>query len=116
MSLKRYDFHSASGEPFMREVPHGKWALAEEAVQRIAALEADVGRERALKRNRNEVANSLADKLEKMKAALELAATRLEILTGRMRACREETGAHALLDEAVAFCEETREACARVDI
>ena len=36
--------------------------------------------------------------------ALKLAATRLEILTGRMRAC----GNHELLEEAVMFCEEAR--------
>ena len=45
-----------------------------------------------------------------LEAALRLAATRLEILTGRMRGCHEETGKHELLDEAEAFCDEARKA------
>lgn len=28
--VKRYDFHTGQGEPFMREVPNGKWVLAED--------------------------------------------------------------------------------------
>lgn len=47
---------------------------------------------------------------ERMEKALGLAAVRLEILTGRMRACHEETGQHELLDEAEAFCREARTA------
>ena len=45
-----------------------------------------------------------------LRGALELAAVRLEILTGRMRACHQETGQHELLDEADSFCREAREA------
>jgi hypothetical protein len=47
-------------------------------------------------------------KLAAYHRALEMAAVRLEILTGRMRACREETGQHDLIDEAEAFCLEAR--------
>ena len=42
--------------------------------------------------------------------ALWLAGIRLEILTGRIRACHEETGAHELLDEAEMFCYEAKQA------
>lgn len=40
------------------------------------------------------------------KYALKLCKVRLEILTGRMRGCHEETGKHELLDEAQMFCDE----------
>lgn len=46
----------------------------------------------------------------RLRAALQLAAIRLEILTGRMRACHEETRAHELLAEAEMFCTEARQA------
>lgn len=39
---------------------------------------------------------------------IKLLITRMEILTGRMRACHEETGKHELLSEAEAFCEEAK--------
>ena len=45
-----------------------------------------------------------------LRGALELAAVRLEILTGRMRACHQETGKHELMDEAESFCREARAA------
>lgn len=45
-----------------------------------------------------------------LRLALWYAAVRLEILTGRARACHEETGRHELLDEAESFCEEARAA------
>jgi len=50
--------------------------------------------------------------LARLMAALELAATRLEILTDRMRGCHEITGRHELLSEAEAFCTEARAALA----
>jgi hypothetical protein len=50
--------------------------------------------------------------LARVTAALELAATRLEILTDRMRGCHEITGRHELLSEAEAFCTEARAALA----
>ena len=53
----------------------------------------------------------LLAEIRRLRRALELAAVRLEILTGRMRACHEETGNHGLLQlEAVPFGEEAREA------
>ena len=56
---------------------------------------------------REDCAAALAGPIERERRlveALKLAATRLEILTGRMRAC----GNHELLEEAVMFCEEAR--------
>jgi hypothetical protein len=50
--------------------------------------------------------------VERLRRELELAAVRLEILTGRMRGCHEETGRHELIEEAEAFCVETRAALA----
>ncbi len=44
---------------------------------------------------------------------LEVAATRLQILTDRMRGCHEETGKHELLDEAQAFADEAKAALAK---
>lgn len=49
-------------------------------------------------------------RLRHLERELEHAAVRLEILTGRMRACHEETGNHGLLDEAEMFCKEARAA------
>lgn len=43
-------------------------------------------------------------------AALDLAAIRLGICAGRMRACREDTGQHELIDEIEAFEREARQA------
>lgn len=48
----------------------------------------------------------LATAAVKARKDVKLMATRLQILTGRMRACREETGRHDLLPEAEAFVEE----------
>lgn len=42
-------------------------------------------------------------------------ATRLQILTGRMRACNEESGKHELIDEAQAFCDEAQEALEAIE-
>lgn len=53
---------------------------------------------------------SAAQETKRLRDALTLAATRLEILTGRMRGCHETTGNHELLDEAVMFCEAARRA------
>ncbi len=50
------------------------------------------------------------EKRNELVRALELAGIRLGILTARMRACHEETGMHALLDEAEMFCAEARAA------
>lgn len=50
--------------------------------------------------------------LARLTAALKLAATRLEILTDRMRGCNAVTGMHELLSEAEAFCAEARAALA----
>lgn len=47
--------------------------------------------------------------------ALRVASIRLEILTGRMRSCREETGQHDLIDEAEMFVEEAVKAVARLE-
>lgn len=58
---------------------------------------------------------AVMDTNERLEKALRLAATRLEILTGRMRACREETGQHELLSEAEAFCAEALEALPPAD-
>lgn len=52
----------------------------------------------------------LLAKIERYEAALKLSAVRLEILTGRLKACNEETGKHELIDEAESFCIEAREA------
>lgn len=56
------------------------------------------------------------DRLKRENAALReaqrLAAIRLGILTGRMRACHAETGRHELLDEAEMFEQEARAALA----
>lgn len=60
-----------------------------------------------------EAASHLVDleaRKAKLEYALELAATRLEILTGRMRACHAETGRHQLLDEAELFSAEAKAA------
>jgi hypothetical protein len=51
-----------------------------------------------------------AAEIERLREALRRAATHLEILTGRMRGCHEETGNHCLLEEAEWFCEEARAA------
>ena len=50
----------------------------------------------------------LLKQLQHAEASLKTASIRLEILTGRMRGCHEETGKHELLDEAEMFCEEAR--------
>lgn len=52
----------------------------------------------------------LGEEVRRLRDALIRASVHLEILTGRMRACHEETGNHELLDEAEAFCAETRKA------
>lgn len=44
----------------------------------------------------------------KLVAGLKEAATRMEILTARMRGCHEETGKHELLCEADMFCKGAR--------
>lgn len=49
---------------------------------------------------------------DKLKADLKVAAIRLEILTGRMRACHQTTGEHALLFEAEMFVLEAKAALA----
>ena len=54
--------------------------------------------------------SSMAAELLTTRKALALAATRMEILAGRMRACHEETGKHELLPEAEAFVREAKEA------
>jgi hypothetical protein len=51
----------------------------------------------------------LTKRVAELENALKTAAIRMEILTGRMRGCHEETGKHELLDEAEAFCKEARE-------
>ena len=58
---------------------------------------------------------TLRAKLATAVGALEWAAVRLEILTGRMRACHQETGKHELLDEAEAFCGEARSALTKLE-
>ena len=57
-----------------------------------------------LRRRLNELFAGPIERERRLVEALKLAATRLEILTGRMRAC----GNHELLEEAVMFCEEAR--------
>lgn len=57
----------------------------------------------------------LKEAVRVMRDGLKLSSIRLEILTGRMRGCNEETGKHELLDEAVAFCEESKEDLSTVD-
>lgn len=58
----------------------------------------------------------IADRLEALeqlaalRAALELATTRLEILTDRLEGCHAETGRHELMSEAHMFCAEARAA------
>ncbi len=52
----------------------------------------------------------MAAELLTARKGLTLAATRMEILTDRMRAFHEETGNHALLPEAEAFVQEAKEA------
>lgn len=54
----------------------------------------------------------LLGQVERYREALSLAATRLEILTGRARGCHEETGRHELLEEAEGFCIEARQSLA----
>lgn len=44
----------------------------------------------------------------RLRKALDLAATRLGICLGRMRACHEQTRMHALLDEVEMFVDEAR--------
>ena len=55
-----------------------------------------------------ELTTLLGRRLEAMK----LMSVRLEILTGRMRACHEETGRHELMAEAEAFVSEAKESLA----
>lgn len=52
-------------------------------------------------------------KRKRLREALQLAAFRLEIAAGRMRACHEETGKHELLDEIELFVTEARESVER---
>jgi hypothetical protein len=63
-------------------------------------------------------ARARADRAERggarLREALRLAAIRLEILTGRMRACHEETGNHELIEEAEMFVEEAKAASSSV--
>ncbi len=57
----------------------------------------------------------MQERIKKLEKALGLAATRLEILTGRMRACHVNTGAHTLsLDEGTMFIREAKEALGEV--
>ena len=49
-------------------------------------------------------------RIVELEGALKLAAVRLEILTGRARACHEVTGMHELMDEAEMFCQEAKQA------
>ncbi len=51
---------------------------------------------------------TLSENRNKLLKALWYAHVRLEILTGRMRACHEETGKHELLDEAQMFVDEAK--------
>lgn len=52
---------------------------------------------------------ALADN-ERLRGALKRASIHLSILTGRMRACHEETKRHELIEEAEGFCAEAVEA------
>lgn len=58
----------------------------------------------------------MQERIKELERALSLAATRLEILTGRMKACHVNTGAHSLsVDEGVIFSREARAVLKEVD-
>ena len=53
--------------------------------------------------------------VRELRRALQDAAIRLEILTGRMRACHEETGKHELLEEAEDFAKQAKDSLIKFD-
>lgn len=52
----------------------------------------------------------LRERVAALELSMRLAATRMDILVGRMRGCHEMTGMHELLDEAEMFVQEARAA------
>src|SRR3990170_4684699 len=54
--------------------------------------------------------DQMQERIKALEHGLRLAAIRLEILTGRARACHEVTGQHELIGEAEIFCQEARQA------
>lgn len=53
---------------------------------------------------------ALLSENKRLRETLQMAGIRLGILVGRMQACHEDTGNHELMDEAVMFWTEARDA------
>lgn len=72
----------------------------------VARIDLEINRQIELARRLNQA------QVERMRLrnALRLAATRLDICLGRMRACHEKTGNHQLVDEVEMFVQQAQEA------
>lgn len=77
---------------------------------RVRDAEKEIGVQKAIAETRREQRDEVAVERDRLLGALRSAAVRLEILTSQMRACREETGSHNLIEDAERFAEEAQAA------
>lgn len=89
-------------------------AARSSVVAHVERLRAESDAARMAARNAEDVSDRLRSEVERLRQALDLAATRMEILADRMEGCNEDRRGegrrppHELLDEARAFVDETR--------